>query len=174
MKKQVYVTRNLPDVYLVRDYLQAEGIPVEIRNESLFGAQGEVPVTSDTLPSLWTEEEHEWQARELIQIHRNTDGAEGVAALDAMHSDASPEAQGAMSALFEAADRLTRGADGAQLDEVQRLGALIRGSTAPFGIESALWDRIGAHAAEVVGTQGDDHAVVAAATRLRDLLRDLV
>lgn len=168
------MTRTLADVYLVRDYLASEGVPTEIRNEHLFGAQGEVPVTSDALPSLWADDELVLRARELIEIHRNTDGAEAAAALDAMDTDASPQAQGAMSALFEAADRLTRGADGAQLDEVQRLGALIRGSTAPFGIDPALWERIGALAVEVVGAQGDDDAVVAAAGRLRDLLRDLV
>ena len=176
MKKQVYVTRNLPDVYLVRDYLQANGIPVEIRNENLFGAQGEVPVTSDTLPSLWADEEHELTARELIQIHRNTGGAEGVAALDAMHSDATPEAHPAMSEMFEAADRLSRGADGALVDQVGRNRDVVTASAPPFGIEVGTWERLGALSGELVraSEQRDDDAVVATATELRDLLRDLV
>ena len=168
------MTRTLTDVYLVRDYLASEGVPTEIRNENLFGAQGEVPITSDSLPSLWAEDEIVLRARELIEIHRNTDGAEAVAALDAMQTDASPQAHGAMSALFEAADRLTRGADGAQLDEVQRLGVVVRGSSAPFGIEPALWARIGALAVEVVAAAHDEDRLVATATQLRDLLRNLV
>ena len=176
MKKQVYVTRNLPDVYLVRDYLQSHGIDVEIRNENLFGAQGEVPVTSDTLPSLWADEEHELTARELIQIHRNTDGAEGVAALDAMHSDASPDAHRAMSDMFEAADRLTRGPDGELLDRVRADRDVVTASGAPFGIDPQVWQRIASLSGQLVsaGAQDDTDAVTATAAELRDLLRDLV
>ena len=134
--QQVYVTRTLTDVYLVRDYLASEGVRTE--------------------------------------IHRNSDGADAAAALESVPADASPQAQGAMSALFDAAHQLARGPDGAQLDEVQRLGTVVRRSTAPFGIEPALWERIGALAVEVVAAAGDDDLVVASATQLRDLLRDLV
>lgn len=176
MKKQVYVTRNLPDAYLVRDYLVSEGIPIEIRNENLFGAQGEVPVTADTLPSLWADEEHELLARTLIQTHRDTGGAEGVAALDAMDSDASPGAHAAMSSMFEAADRLTRGADGALVDQVHRDRDTVRASSPPFGVEPATWERIAALADQIVraGAQGHDELVTATAVQLRDVLRDLV
>lgn len=172
--QQVYVTRTLADVYLVREYLASEGVPTELRNEHLFGAQGEVPVTSDALPSLWADDDLVLRARELIEIHRTSDGSDAAAALAQMQTDESPEAHGAMSALFEAADQLSRRPDGAQVDEVQRLGSVIRGSTAPFGIEPGLWERTGALAAEVVAAQGDDDRLVARATQLRDLLRDLV
>ena len=176
MKKQIYVTRNLPDVYLVRDYLQGKGLPGEIRNENLFGAQGEVPVTSDTLPSLWTDEEHELTARELIQIHRDTGGADGVAALDAMHSDASPDAHRAMADLFEAADRLSRGVDGALLDRVRSDRDIVTASGPPFGIDPQVWQRIADLSGQLAsaGARHEDDAVVATAAELRDLLRDLV
>ena len=168
------MTRTLADVYLVRDYLASEGVRTEIRNEHLFGAQGEVPVTADALPSLWADDDLVARARELIEIHRSSDGADAAAALEQMQTDASPEAQGAMSSMFEAADQLTRVVKGAQVDEVQRLGAVITASSAPFGIEPALWERIGALADEVVAAHGDEDRLVASATQLRDMLRDLV
>ena len=174
--QQVYVTRTLADVYLVRDYLAAEGVPTELRNEHLFGAQGDLPVTSDLLPSLWAQDDLVARARELIQAHRTDGDEEGVAALEAMDTDASPEAHAAMSELFVAADRLTRGGNGAHIDQVRRSTDIVTASAAPFGVEQALWDRVGALARNILHEAEHDHvaAVVAAATELRDLLRDLV
>lgn len=174
--QQVYVTRTLADVYLVRDYLAAEGVPTEIRNEHLFGAQGDVPVTSDSLPSLWADDDLVARARELIESHRAEGDEEGVAALAAMDTDASPHAQAAMSELFVAADRLTRGGNGAQIDQVQRNGDIVARSSAPFGIDPTLWQRLATLARDIVhAAEHDDVAgVTAAAGELRDLLRDLV
>lgn len=170
------MTRTLADVYLVRDYLAAEGVPTEIRNEHLFGAQGELPVTSDLLPSLWAQDELFARARDLIEAHRDEGDEEGEAALAAMETEASPEAQAAMSELFVAADRLTRGGNGAQIEQVKRSSDIVTASAAPFGVEQALWDRVGALARHILHEAEHDHvaAVVAAATELRDLLRDLV
>ena len=170
------MTRTLADVYLVRDYLASEGVPTEIRNEHLFGAQGEIPVTSDALPSLWAEDALVLRARELIEIHRNTDGAEAAAALDALDTRAATAPHQTLSDLFDVADRLARGTDGALIDHARRLEAVIGGSAPPFGVEPLLWARAGELAQYIVGAaeRGDDVNVRSTARELRDLLRVVV
>jgi hypothetical protein len=174
--QQVYVTRTLADVYLVRDYLAAEGVPTEIRNEHLFGAQGEVPVTSDALPSLWAQDDLVARARELIERHRSSNGAAAAAALDAMDTEESPAPQQTLSDLFDVADRLARGMDGQLIDQAGRLEAVISGSAPPFGVEPLLWVRAGELAQYIVGAaeRGDSDNVRSTAGELRDLLRVVV
>jgi hypothetical protein len=174
--QQVYVTRTLADVYLVRDYLAAEGVPTEIRNEHLFGAQGEVPVTSDALPSLWAADDLVGRARELIERHRSSDGSAAAAALAAMDNEPTAAPQQTLGDLFDVADRLARGMDEALVDHASRLEAVISGSPPPFGVEPLLWNRAGELAQYIVGAaERDDHdSVRATAGDLRDLLRVVV
>lgn len=51
--KRVYVARHPLEAHLVKGLLDAEGIEAFVRGEDLFGARGEVPVTSETCPSVW-------------------------------------------------------------------------------------------------------------------------
>jgi hypothetical protein len=51
--KQVFVAQHPTEAHLVQGVLEANGIAAEVHGESLFGARGEAPVTSDTLPSVW-------------------------------------------------------------------------------------------------------------------------
>jgi hypothetical protein len=174
--QQVYVTRTLADVYLVRDYLAAEGVQTEIRNEHLFGAQGEVPVTSDALPSLWAQDEDVPRARELIERHRSSDGSDAAAALDAMDTQEPTAPHTTLADLFDVADRLARRADGPLIDEASRLEAVISGSAPPFGVEPLLWIRAAELAQYIVGAaeRGDSDNVRSTAGELRDLLRVVV
>lgn len=51
--KQVFVAQHPTEAHLVQGLLEANGIIAEVHGESLFSARGEVPATSDTLPSVW-------------------------------------------------------------------------------------------------------------------------
>ncbi len=51
--KQVYVARNSNDANLLKGLLENEGIQSQVQGEWLFSLRGEVPMTSDTLPSVW-------------------------------------------------------------------------------------------------------------------------
>ncbi len=69
--QRVYTARHPIDAHLVRGLLEAEGIPAEVRGEVLFGARGEIPMTEDTLPSVWVLDE--WaatRARSVVLRHR--------------------------------------------------------------------------------------------------------
>lgn len=64
---QAYVARNLMQAHLIKGYLDSEGIFAVVRGEHLVALQGEIPITMDTLPSIWVPEEDRERARELIE-----------------------------------------------------------------------------------------------------------
>lgn len=53
---KLYVSENVLDVHLLKDMLADEGIPSTIMGTLLQSARGELPMTADTLPSLWVGE----------------------------------------------------------------------------------------------------------------------
>ena len=91
--------------------------------------------------------------------------------------EADEAAQGAMSDLFLAADRLVHSPGSATLvAEVARLEAVVADSAPPFGVDPAVWDEIGELAAGLLGAgeDADDDAVEQAAAALREYLRPYV
>jgi hypothetical protein len=64
---QAYVARNLMQAHLIKGFLDSEGIFAVVRGEHLVALQGEIPITMDTLPSVWVPEEDRARARELIE-----------------------------------------------------------------------------------------------------------
>jgi uncharacterized protein (UPF0212 family) len=50
---KLYAGSSGVDVYVLRDMLAQDGIPSVIMGESLGTARGDLPMTADTLPSLW-------------------------------------------------------------------------------------------------------------------------
>lgn len=51
--KRVYVAQDPIEAHIVRGLLEADGIAAEVRGDALFGARGEIPMTEDSLPSVW-------------------------------------------------------------------------------------------------------------------------
>ena len=76
---RAYVARNLAEAHLIAGFLQAEGITCEVRGEHLMGAYGELPITFDTLPSIWVAPDDRLKARQRIDqaLHGRTAGAIG-------------------------------------------------------------------------------------------------
>ncbi len=63
---RAYVATNLTQAHLIRGFLDSEGIFSVVRGEHLVAIQGEVPITMDTLPSIWVNEADRETARRLI------------------------------------------------------------------------------------------------------------
>lgn len=61
----VYQGVGPADAFLVRDYLVAHQLSVEVRGEALGGLAGALPMT-DVWPSLWVLVQHEERARRLV------------------------------------------------------------------------------------------------------------
>lgn len=51
--KRVFVARHPIEAHLVLGILESEGIVAEVRGEALSWALGEIPITMDSLPSVW-------------------------------------------------------------------------------------------------------------------------
>lgn len=65
--KRVYTASGLPEAYLLKDYLESQGIDVVVFNEHSAGAVGEIP-TTEVLPQLWVRHVDQYaRARQLAQ-----------------------------------------------------------------------------------------------------------
>jgi hypothetical protein len=65
-KERVYRGTSLADVHLVRDLIESDGIPVEVRGELLSGLAGAIPM-ADTMPTLWVLVHNAPRARALVE-----------------------------------------------------------------------------------------------------------
>lgn len=65
--EQAYVARNLAEAHLIKGFLESDGIACEVRGEHLIPAYGQVPITYDTLPSVWVEDGRRVTARQRIE-----------------------------------------------------------------------------------------------------------
>ena len=54
--QRVFVARNLSEAHIVNGMLNAAGIGAQVRGHYLAGGYGELPMTSDTLPSVWVDD----------------------------------------------------------------------------------------------------------------------
>jgi hypothetical protein len=50
---QVFIARNPLEAHVVTGVLEAAGIAAEVRGDALWSARGELPLTADTLPTVW-------------------------------------------------------------------------------------------------------------------------
>jgi hypothetical protein len=64
--KSVYSARDVVDAHLVKSFLDEQGIESVVQGEALSNILGEIPVTRETLPSLWVREEDFDRACEAI------------------------------------------------------------------------------------------------------------
>ena len=66
--KQVYIADDPTEAHLVKGILERYGISCEIRGESLWIARGQLPLTSETLPTIWIMDESKFdEAKELTE-----------------------------------------------------------------------------------------------------------
>jgi len=71
--QQVYLAADPADAHLVKGFLESHGIEAIVRGETLFALRGEVPLTADTLPTVWIVDDGAVaRARELLdEYHRS-------------------------------------------------------------------------------------------------------
>lgn len=64
--RKVFTASHPAEAHLVRGWLANEGIESTVGGEELFQARGRVPVTPDTLPTVWVNDVDESRASELL------------------------------------------------------------------------------------------------------------
>lgn len=76
--KKVYAARNPADAHLLRALLEGEGIPADVIGEFLYSCRGEVPISPDSLPSVWVVDDSDCEkAQEIIRQYRLAEDAPG-------------------------------------------------------------------------------------------------
>lgn len=65
--KRVHVASNPVEAQFLRAFLESAGIAAAVRGEHLFGLRGGVPMTAETLPSVWVDDEDAERATQLLQ-----------------------------------------------------------------------------------------------------------
>jgi Putative prokaryotic signal transducing protein len=75
--KQVFVARTPTEAHLVKGVLETRGIRAEVRGEALWGTRGEIPLTPDTLPTVWVLDDR--QAPEGVRIVEEYSSSEASA-----------------------------------------------------------------------------------------------
>jgi len=66
--KQVYIADDPTEAHLVKGILEQYGISCEIRGEALWIARGQLPLTSETLPTIWIVDDNRYEeAAELAE-----------------------------------------------------------------------------------------------------------
>ncbi|MGR5254106.1 putative signal transducing protein [Vibrio astriarenae] len=50
---KIYFAKHPPEAHIVAQMLQQSGIECEVRGESLFSLQGELPFNEETFPHVW-------------------------------------------------------------------------------------------------------------------------
>ena len=70
--KQIYIADDPTEAHLVKGILEQYGISCEVRGEALWSARGQLPLTSETLPSLWIADDSKFEeAKGLIEQFKN-------------------------------------------------------------------------------------------------------
>jgi Putative prokaryotic signal transducing protein len=54
--QRIFIARNVTEAHIVSGMLNAAGIRAEVRGHYLASGYGELPISNDTLPSVWIED----------------------------------------------------------------------------------------------------------------------
>lgn len=69
---QVYTAQDPTEAHFVKGLLEVQGIACDVRGESLFGARGALPITTETAPSIWILDDANYNdAIDIIKEYEN-------------------------------------------------------------------------------------------------------
>ena len=76
--KKVYIAVNPTDAHLLKGALESENIGAVVQGEFLWIARGEVPITTDTAPSVWIIDEADYErAMEVVKRFQSSENIDG-------------------------------------------------------------------------------------------------
>ena len=76
--QRMFVARNVTEAHIVSGMLNAAGIVAEVRGHYLASGYGELPISNDTLPSVWIEDASQVaNARSLIKEYERPGSSKG-------------------------------------------------------------------------------------------------
>lgn len=76
--KKIYIAKNPVDAHLLKGVLESEGVRTVVQGEFLWSARGEVPITSETSPSVWVVNDADYEkAMEAVKELQTSEGISG-------------------------------------------------------------------------------------------------
>lgn len=70
---QVYIAQHPTEAHFVKGLLETHHISCRVKGEILFSARGEIPLTTETAPSVWIYDEAKFEdARLIIKEYENS------------------------------------------------------------------------------------------------------
>ena len=73
--QHVYTARDEMDATFVQGLLRQEGIEAVLQGQALGTAWGTLPLSAESLPTVWVEDKDLERARPVIEAYRQTDRA---------------------------------------------------------------------------------------------------
>ena len=73
--QHVYTARDEMDANFVQGLLRQEGIQAVVQGQALGEVWGTLPLSAESLPSVWVEDEDVARAAPVIEAYRRTDRA---------------------------------------------------------------------------------------------------
>ena len=89
--KRVYVATTPADAQFAKAFLESAGIAASVRGEHLFALRGSVPMTDETLPSVWIEDEEDLEQAQRLLAQLEARARLRPVDADAADDDASAE-----------------------------------------------------------------------------------
>jgi hypothetical protein len=71
--RHVYTGRDEMDAHFVKGLLEAEGIEASVMGENLVNAVGTLPLSDNSLPSVWVADADESRAVVIVEKYRQVD-----------------------------------------------------------------------------------------------------
>ncbi len=63
---QVYIAQNPTEAHFVKGLLETHNIECCVKGEILFSARGEIPITTETAPSVWINDEAKFEKAKAV------------------------------------------------------------------------------------------------------------
>jgi hypothetical protein len=73
--QHVYTARDEMDATFVQGLLRQQGVEAVVQGQALGTAWGTLPLSAESLPSVWVEDHDVERARPVIEAYRQTDRA---------------------------------------------------------------------------------------------------
>jgi len=64
--KKIYIARDPLEAEFIKSFLSSADIAATVRDTMLWGTRGVLPMTTDTLPSIWVEDQDVEKAESLL------------------------------------------------------------------------------------------------------------
>lgn len=69
---KLYTAENPVEAHLLKGFLESNGIEAMVQGDLLFGGRGEIPLTFDTLPTVWAVKPSEHARAQILLEEWNT------------------------------------------------------------------------------------------------------